>query len=103
MVIVALVVTIIFPRYWLRQVAWIAFCLIGITVTLSLLVIFPFDFSVIPNATAVDVVPKALGVFLILWAVMYAVTAVVLVVQLRRHAVRQGDSEVREASKGPTA
>jgi hypothetical protein len=102
-VIVALVVTIIFPRYWLRQVAWIAFCLIGITVTLSLLVIFPFDFSVIPNATAVDVVPKALSVFLILWAVMYAVTAVVLVVQLRRHAVRQGDSEVREASKGPTA
>ena len=102
-VIVALVVTFIFPRYWLRQVAWIAFCLIGITVTLSLLLIFPFDFSVIPNATAADVVPKALTVFLVLWALMYTVAALVLVVQLRRHAARQGDSEVREASEGPAA
>lgn len=102
-VIVALVATIIFPRYWLRQVAWIAFCLIGITVTLSLLIIFPFDFSVIPNAAAAEVVPKALKVFSVLWALMYTVAAVVLLVQLRRHAARQGDSEVREAPEGPTA
>ena len=103
MVIVALVVTFIFPRYWLRQVAWIAFCLIGITVTLSLLMIFPFDFSVVPNATAADLVPKALTVFLILWALMYAVAAVVQLVQLRRHAARQGKGETQEASGGPTA
>ena len=86
LVIVATIVMIIYHRYWFRQAAWIAFCIIGITVTLSLLIIFPFDFSVIPNATAVDVVPKALTVFLILWALMYAVAAVVLFVQLRRHA-----------------
>ena len=102
-VIVALVATMIFPRYWLRQVAWIAFCLIGITVTLSLLIIFPFDFSVIPNAATADVVPKALTVFLILWALMYTVAAMVLLVQLRRHAVGQGDSEIGESSERPTA
>ena len=102
-VIVALVATMIFPRYWLRQVAWIAFCLIGITVTLSLLIIFPFDFSVIPNATAAEVVPKALRLFLILWALMYAVAAVILSVRLVRDAARQGKSESRESSEGPTA
>jgi hypothetical protein len=101
-VIVALVVTIIFPRYWLSQVAWIAFCLIGITVTLSLLIIFPFDFSVIPNATAADVMPKALRLFLILWALMYAVAAVILSVRLVRDAARQDNSKSREASEGPT-
>lgn len=101
-VIVALVATIIFPRYWLRQVAWIAFCLIGITVTLSLLIIFPFDFSVIPNPTAADVVPKALRLFLILWALMYAVTAVILSARLVRDTARQDNPENRKASGGPT-
>jgi uncharacterized membrane protein len=102
-VIVALIATMIFPRYWFRQAAWIAFCLIGITVTLSLLIIFPFDFSVIPNATAADVVPKALTVFLILWALMYAVAALFLFRNLRRHAARQDNSKTREASERPTA
>jgi hypothetical protein len=102
-VIVALVATMIFPRYWFRQVAWIAFCLIGITVTVSLLIIFPFDFSVIPNAAAAELVPKALTVFLILWALMYAVAALLLFRSLRRHVAKQGNGEIQEASGGPTA
>ena len=101
-VIVALIATMIFPRYWFRQATWIAFCLIGITVTLSLLIIFPFDFSVIPNATAADIVPKALTVFLILWALMYAVAALLLFRSLRRDGTKQGNGETREASEGPT-
>jgi hypothetical protein len=74
-VVVASTVMIICYRYWFRQTAWIVFCISGIAVTLSLVAIFPFDFSVIPNATAVDVVPKAVRAFFIFMAVFYGVAA----------------------------
>jgi hypothetical protein len=57
---------------------------IGIAVAVSLVSIFPFDFSVIPNATAVDVVPIVVTVFLILMAVVYGVSVLVLSVRLIR-------------------
>ena len=84
LVIVASTVMILYDRYWFRQAAWIAFCLSGIAVVLSLLSIFPFDFSVIPNATAVQIVPIVVRVLLLLMAVFYAICAIVLSVQLRR-------------------
>jgi len=90
LVIVASIVLIIYDRYWFRQTAWIMFCVIGIAVVVSLLSIFPFDFSVLPNATAVDVVPIVVAVFLILMAVFYGITALVMCVQLiRRYTVKQ--------------
>jgi hypothetical protein len=90
LVIVASIVLIIYDRYWFRQTAWIMFCVIGIAVVVSLLSIFPFDFSVLPNATAVDVVPIVVAVFLILMAVFYGITALVMFVQLiRRYTVKQ--------------
>jgi hypothetical protein len=92
-VIVASIIMIVYNRYRFRQAAWILFCLLGITVAVSLLSIFPFDFSVIPNATAVDVVPTAVRVFFILLAVFYGVTALVMFVQLRRHAAKQEPGE----------
>jgi len=61
----------------------------GIAVTVSLVSIFPFDFSVIPNATAVDVVPIVVRVFFILLAVFYGVTALVMFVKLRSHTAKQ--------------
>jgi hypothetical protein len=61
----------------------------GIAVTVSLVSIFPFDFSVIPNATAVDVVPIAVTVFFILLAIFYGVTALVQFVRLRSYAAKQ--------------
>jgi len=84
LVIVASAVMIVYRGYWFRQVAWIGFCLIGITVTVSLLLIFPFDFSVLPNPTAADLVPKVLTIFLILWATFYAIVALVMFVRSRR-------------------
>ncbi len=90
LVIVANNVMIIYDRYWFRQTAWIIFCIIGIAVVVSLVSIFPFDFSIIPNATAVDVVPIVVTVFLILMAVFYGITALVLFVKLRRRASKQG-------------
>ena len=57
LIIIANIIMIAYAREWFRQAAWIGFCLIGIAVTVSLVSIFPFDFSVIPNTTVVDVVP----------------------------------------------
>ena len=89
LVIVATAVMIIYNRYWFRQTAWIIFSIIGIAVTVSLVSIFPFDFSVIPNATAADVVPILVTVFLIFMAVFYGITALVLFVKLKSYAAKQ--------------
>jgi hypothetical protein len=86
-VTVASIVMIIYRNYWFRQAVWVGFCLIGIAVVVSLVTIFPFDFSVLPNATAVKVVPKALTVFLILQATFYGIAAVVLFVRLMKRMV----------------
>jgi hypothetical protein len=83
-VVLASIVMIVYHRNWFRQIGWIAFNIIGITMVVSLLVIFPFDFSVIPNATAADVVPKVLTGFLIFMAAFYGISALVLLVRLRR-------------------
>jgi len=90
LVIIASIAMIVYNNYWFRQTAWIIFCIIGITVAVSLVSIFPFDFSVIPNATAVDVVPIVVTVFFILLAVFYGVTALVLFLKLRSYAAKQG-------------
>ena len=82
--IVAYTLMIIYDRYWFRTAAQIIVNSIGIAVVVSLLSIFPFDFSVIPNATVVDVVPIAVTVLLILMAVIYGVSALVLFVKLVR-------------------
>lgn len=84
LVILALIVTMIWDNRWFRQAAWVGFCFIGITVVVSLLILFPFDFSVLPNARAVEVVPKVVTAVLILQATFYGVTALVLFVKLRR-------------------
>jgi hypothetical protein len=81
LVIVASLVMIVYTGRWFRQSATISFNLLGIAVVTSLLVIFPFDFSVIPNATAAEVAPIAVRVFFSLLAVFYAVTALVMLVR----------------------
>ena len=87
--IVAFTVMIFYDNYRFRMTAHIIIFIIGIAVSLSLVAIFPFDFSVIPNATAVDVVPIVVTVFFILLAVFYGVTALVQFAQLRSYAAEQ--------------
>ncbi len=89
LVIVASIAMIIYSKYWFRQAAWMIFCIIGIAVAVSLVSIFPFDFSVIPNATAVDVVPIVVTVFFILLAVFYGITTIVMFVKFRSHVAKQ--------------
>jgi len=89
MVITASIAKIAYDNYRFRRAADISFSIIGIVVSVSLVSIFPFDFSVIPNATAVDVVPIGVIVFFILLPVFYGVTALVMFLRLRKHMARQ--------------
>jgi len=89
LVIVASIAMIIYDNYRFRKTAEISFSIIGIIVAVSLVSIFPFDFSVIPNDTAADVVPIVVTIFFILLAVFYAVTALVILARLRNYAARQ--------------
>jgi hypothetical protein len=83
-VVVATLIMIFYDRDWFRQIGWIAFCLCGITVTTSLLVIWPFDFGVIPDQKAAEILPTALRVLLIFMAVFYGISALVLFLQFRK-------------------
>lgn len=56
----------------------------GVVVAGSLASIFPFDFSVIPNATAVGVVSIVVKTLFILLAVFYGVIVLVKFIKLRR-------------------
>ncbi len=85
--IAAYSVMIFYDRYWFRMTAQILLNVIGIAVVTSLVSIFPFDFSVIPNTTAVDVAPRAVTVFLILMAVVYGASALVLFLRLIRSRI----------------
>jgi hypothetical protein len=87
--ILAFTVMIFYDNYRFRMTAEIIVLITGIAVSVSLVSIFPFDFSVIPNATAVDVVPIAVRVFFILLAVFYGVTALVQFVRLRSYIAKQ--------------
>lgn len=88
-VMVTSIVMIIYHNYRFRKSAEIGFSIIGIVITVSLVSIYPFDFSVLPNTTAVDVVPIVVTVFFILLPIFYAVGALVMYVRLRRYVAKQ--------------
>jgi hypothetical protein len=92
-VVVASLVMIVYDRYWFRQSAWILFCIMGMSVVLSLLAIFPFDFTAIPDATAAKIVPTAVTVVLILMAVFYGISALVLFMQFRKRRKKEKTDE----------
>ncbi len=85
--IAAYSVMMFYDRYWLRTTAQILLSVIGVAIVTSLLSVFPFDFSVIPNATVVEVAPRAVTVFLVLMAVIYGATAVVMLLRLIRSLI----------------
>ncbi|UCB42415.1 MAG: hypothetical protein JSV77_08095 [Dehalococcoidales bacterium] len=88
LVIVTSIAMIIHDNYRFRKTAEISFSIIGIVVAVSLVSIFPCDFSVIPNDTAVDVVPIAVTVFFILLVVFYAVSALIMSIRLRNYTAK---------------
>ena len=82
--IVAYTIMTVYDNYRFRMAAQIIVHIAGIFVVLSLVSIFPFDFSVIPNATAIAAAPIGVTAFLIFMAVVYGVSGLVLFVRLIR-------------------
>jgi hypothetical protein len=80
--VAANILLIIYDRYWLREIIQIILTVIGLVVVANLVSIFPFDFSVIPNATAVDIVPVVVTIVLIIIAVGLGVGALVRFIKL---------------------
>jgi uncharacterized membrane protein len=76
------IVLIIHDRYWLHQIIKIVLNVIGVVVVVNLVSIFPFNFNVIPNNTAVYVVPIVVTIVLILIAVGLGVGALVRFIRL---------------------
>ena len=80
---------IFFDNYRFRKSGEIFFSAIGIVISISLVSIFPFDFSVIPNPTAVNIVPIAVRVFFILLPVFYGVSVIIMFLRLRKQLVEK--------------
>jgi uncharacterized membrane protein len=90
--IAAYIVLIIYDKYWLRETVRIILDIIGVVVVVNLLTIFPFNFSVIPDNTAVYVVPIAVTIVLVLIAVGLGVAALVHFIKLMVNLARQSSS-----------
>lgn len=90
--IAAYIILIIYDKYWLRETIQIILNIIGVVVVVNLLTIFPFNFSVIPNNTAVYVVPIVVTIVLILIAVGLGVAALVHFIKLMVNLARQSSN-----------
>ncbi len=86
--IAAHIILIIYDRYWLREIVQIILSAIGAGVVAKLVAIFPFDFTVIPNAAAADIVPVAVTIGLIIIAVGLGIGALVRLIKLLVGAAR---------------
>jgi len=92
MVIIVSIAMMTYDNYRFRRTTEISFSIIGIVVSVSLVSIFPFDFSVIPNAATAEVVPIAVTGFFILLPVFYGVTALIMFLRLRKYMAKQDSS-----------
>ena len=80
--IAAYILLIVYDRYWLREAVQIALAAIGVVVVASLVAIFPFDFSAIPNPAVADIMPPAVTIGLVAIAFVLGVTALVRFIKL---------------------
>jgi uncharacterized membrane protein len=79
--IAAHIMLIVYDRYWLREITQIILAAIGAGVVAKLIAIFPFDFTVIPNPTAADIMPVAVTIGLVVIAVGLGVGALVRLIR----------------------
>lgn len=80
--IAANIIMIIYDRFWFREIIQIILTVIGVIVVVNLIRIFPFNFRVIPNATAADILPVVVTIVLVLIAVGLGVGALVRFIKL---------------------
>ena len=90
--IIGHIILIIFDRYTLREIVLIILNAFGLATVLTLLSVFPFDLSVIPNATAAGAAYSGIIILLILISIGIAIGILVSFIKLIIHTVRQSTS-----------
>ena len=80
--IIVNIILIIYDRYWFRESVQILLEIIGIVVVVYLLAVFPFDFSVIPDAAAAGIMPTVLTIVLIFLAVAFGISVLVRFIKM---------------------
>jgi uncharacterized membrane protein len=86
--IIGHIILIILDRYILREMIHIVINAFSLWTILTLLTIFPFDFSVIPSTTAADATYLGVRIFLIFISVGVGITILVRVIKLIVNLVR---------------
>ena len=81
-------ISLAFERYVLRESTLIFLSLLGVASTAVLLSLFPFDFSVLPNADTVKWSELGLRIALIVTIAAMSMTALVSVIKLMRNLAR---------------
>jgi uncharacterized membrane protein len=85
-------ILITFDRYTLRETIMIVLGALGLATVATLAAIFPFDFTVIPNATAADATYIGVRVLLVLISIGIGIGIIVRLVKLMVNIVRQSPS-----------
>jgi len=86
--IIGHIISIILDRYILREMIYIAIDAFALWSILTLLTVFPFDFSVIPSAAAADATYLGVRIFLIFVSVGIGIALLVKVIKLMVNVVR---------------
>jgi uncharacterized membrane protein len=86
--IIGHIILIILDRYILREMIHIVINAFSLWTVLTLLSVFPFDFSVIPNPAAADATDLGVRIFLIFISVVVGIAILVSVIKLIVNVVR---------------
>jgi uncharacterized membrane protein len=86
--IIGHIIMIILDRYLLREMIHIVINAFSLWTILTLLTVFPFDFSVIPNPAAADATDLGVKIFLIFISVAIGIAMLVRVIKLIVNVVR---------------
>ncbi len=86
------IILIILDRYVLRETILIVLNALGLATVLTLLSVFPFDFSVIPNTTAADVTYMGVTIALICISIGIGIGILVSLIKLIVNIVKQSTS-----------
>jgi len=86
--IIGHIILIILDRYVLRELIHIVINAFSLWTVLTLLTVFPFDFSVIPSTTAAEATYLGVTIFLIFISVVVGIAMLVRVIKLIVNVVR---------------
>jgi len=86
--IIGHIILIILDRYMLREMIHIIINVFSLWTVLTLLTVFPFDFSVIPSTTAADATYLGVRIFLIFISVGVGIALLVRVIKLIVNVVK---------------